>query len=265
MSEKLYIHDGASDSLERERLELMANIYDEASREFIADSVCLDGAKVLEVGAGTGGIARWFASQVGSDGHVVATDIDLRFLTGIDDPRIEVREHNVVTDPIDETFDVVHGRFVLTHLFKEAPALIEKLAAVLEPGGCVIFEEADYGTGWAADRDHPRAVGWNEASTEPVRVMRELGAIDAEFGRRLPPILRASTLGDVRSRATYDISTPGSDYHRFHELSLRSNRSAAEQVPELDLRHWDTALEALADDTFHFGQMTVVRAAGYSL
>lgn len=264
MAEEIYIHDGASDELERERFELMAKLYDPATHELLSSAVDLTGARVLEIGAGTGQVAAWLGDQVGSAGQVIATDIDLRFLSALDHPQVVVKEHNIVTDAIDDgPFDLIHGRFVLTHLFNHAASLIEKLAEALTPGGCVAFEEADYGTNWAADRDHPRAQAWAEFSGEPLRILREAGAIDAEFGRRLPPLFHASSLVDVRSSARYDISAPGSDWHRFHELSLRSNRPVASQVPGLEDEWWDIMLDAVGDDTFHFGEMTVVRSVGY--
>ena len=38
------------------------------------------GARCLEIGAGSGSIARWLADQVGPAGRVVATDLDVRWL-----------------------------------------------------------------------------------------------------------------------------------------------------------------------------------------
>ena len=63
------------DLLESERLALLASLYDGASHRFIGGARSLDGARVLEVGAGTGGIALWLADQVGPSGHVLATDV----------------------------------------------------------------------------------------------------------------------------------------------------------------------------------------------
>ncbi len=264
MSDEIYIHQAADDDVEHERLTLMADLYDAATHELLSNAVNLSGARVLEIGAGHGGIARWLGDQVGPDGQVVATDIDLRFLSGLSHPQVEVREHNIATDSIDgEQFDLIHGRFVLTHLFAEAEAILEKVISALADNGCVAFEEADVGTHLAAEWDHPRAASWNESALMPVKVAREAGAIDAEFGRRLPPLFRRSGLVNVGSSASYDISYPGSTYHRFHELSLRSNRPVIDLIPGLQEAWWDVPLEALTDDTFHFGQMTVVRAIGY--
>jgi pimeloyl-ACP methyl ester carboxylesterase len=57
------------------------------------------GPHALEVGAGGGSIAEWLCSVVGPDGPVIATDLETKFLSAIESPNLEVREHNVVTDP----------------------------------------------------------------------------------------------------------------------------------------------------------------------
>ena len=264
MSDEIYIHQTADDDVEHERLTLMAELYDSATHDLLSSAVDLSGARVLEIGAGHGGIARWLGDQVGPGGRVIATDIDLRFLSSLSHPQVEVRQHNIVTDPLEpNSFDLIHGRFVLGHFFAEAPAVLEKLVTALTSGGCVAFEEGDVGSVLAAEWDHPRAAAWNESSLTPVKVVREAGAIDPEFGRRLPPLFRRSSLVDVTSSASYDISYPGTTYHRFHELSLRSNRRVIDLIPGLKEEWWDIPLESLTDDTFHFGQMTVVRAVGY--
>lgn len=53
----------------------------------------------------------WLSERVGKDGHVVATDINTRFLDPLDHLNLEVWEHNLVTDEIPENrFDFAHAR-----------------------------------------------------------------------------------------------------------------------------------------------------------
>ena len=56
------------------------------------------GWRVWEVGAGSSSAPAWFAEQVGSEGHVLATDIDTSWLED-DDLGYEVRSHEVGLDP----------------------------------------------------------------------------------------------------------------------------------------------------------------------
>ena len=55
----------------------------------------------LEVGGGSGTIAEWLCKRVGTDGHVVATDLDTQLLESIVAPNIEVRCHDIVNDDLD--------------------------------------------------------------------------------------------------------------------------------------------------------------------
>ena len=46
-------------------------------------------------------MAVWLAEQVGPAGHVVATDIDTRYLQRLELPNLEALEHNILEDPLE--------------------------------------------------------------------------------------------------------------------------------------------------------------------
>jgi len=57
-------------------------------------------------------------------GRVLVTNIDPRFLEPLHLPNLEVRRHDIATDPLPEAvFDLVHSRLVLLHVpeREEAP------------------------------------------------------------------------------------------------------------------------------------------------
>ena len=87
------------ESAEDERLDLLEQIYDPVSRR--RRSFVQPGWRCLEVGAGRGSMAVWLAEQVGPTGHVVATDIDTRYLARLDVPNLEVLQHSILDDPLD--------------------------------------------------------------------------------------------------------------------------------------------------------------------
>src|SRR5205823_3987556 len=149
---------GASQSAtsERRRLELLEARYDPLTlRRFDAlgasaggagVSRAMDGWSCLEVGAGAGSVARFLAERVGPAGGVVATDLDPRFLGAGDrlPLNVEVRRHDILTDPLEEgAFDLVHCRALLCHLDEPVVALT-RMAAALRPGGWLLVEDADY-------------------------------------------------------------------------------------------------------------------------
>src|SRR5947209_5934735 len=100
---------------EDERLALLEQLFDPASRR--RRDLVRPGWRCLEVGAGRGSMAVWLAEQVGLTGHVVATDVDTRYLERLDLPNLEVVEHNILEDPPEDlglgSFDLVSSRLML--------------------------------------------------------------------------------------------------------------------------------------------------------
>jgi hypothetical protein len=56
----------------------------------------------LEIGGGGGSIAEWLCRQVGSSGHVVATEIEPRFLEAIKESNLDVWRHDIIQEPLPE-------------------------------------------------------------------------------------------------------------------------------------------------------------------
>ena len=65
---------------ERERLELMGAWLDPSTFRQLEVLGCGPGWRCLEVGPGAGTTARWMGGRVAPGGHVVALDVDTRFL-----------------------------------------------------------------------------------------------------------------------------------------------------------------------------------------
>ena len=82
MTEDRYLAKDSPDAFERERLALLTQFADPITTRRLTDLGVGRGWRCLEVGAGNGSIARWLASRVGSEGRVVATDLNPRFLGG---------------------------------------------------------------------------------------------------------------------------------------------------------------------------------------
>src|SRR6476620_6834795 len=83
---------------EDDRLDLLEQIYDPTSQA--RRTLVQPGWRCLEVGAGRGSMAVWLATQVGPTGHVVATDLDTRYLAKLDVPNLEVIQHSILDDPV---------------------------------------------------------------------------------------------------------------------------------------------------------------------
>jgi len=169
------------------------------------------GWRCWEVGAGGTSLVRWLAERVGPSGRVLATDIDVTQVAAAAGGVVEVRGHDVGSDPPpEESFDLVHARLVLVHL----PARDQALAAMVEalrPGGWLLVEDADPALQSLSCID---PVGVEEEAVLANRIRAGFRALlaangaDLAFGRTLPRRLRAAGLVEVRADAGFPVADP---------------------------------------------------------
>jgi ubiquinone/menaquinone biosynthesis C-methylase UbiE len=168
-------------------------------RRFLRFAGVPAGGKVLEVGCGTGVVLRDLARMVGPRGRVVGVDTSRLVLDAagrlLDDaglrPRITLRRADAARLPFAAgRFDAAVAVTVLLHVAEPA-GVVAEMTRVVRPGGIVAVQDQDFGT---------------IAVTHPDRPLTEriLGAVAAHIyeepwsGRRLPGLLRAAGLADVR-------------------------------------------------------------------
>ena len=187
-----YVFDTA-DVAERQRLVDQTALWDQFTLRRLAEVGVGRGWRCLEIGAGTGSIAAWLLERVVPDGCVVATDVETRWLEPLAGSNLEVRHHNVVTDPLDDTgYDLVHARLVLEHL-PQRDAVVAKLVAALRPGGWLVIDDYDLCTIGVVDPPH---AAWSATADAAVAVLRAAG-VDPNYGSKLLGVLHAAGLVDV--------------------------------------------------------------------
>lgn len=122
---------------ERERLTANEQYWDPFSIRILEQPGIAEGMRVLDVGAGGGTIAQWFARHVAPSGSVLAIDLDPRFIMALDEPNLEARQMDLFADEFPrDSFDVVHARCLLEHLPERVRGL-ERLIGAARPGGLV--------------------------------------------------------------------------------------------------------------------------------
>ncbi|WP_113705171.1 class I SAM-dependent methyltransferase [Nonomuraea lactucae] len=126
---------------EAERVDYGALTYDPISRARLLALGVSPGWRCLDAGAGTGGIARWLAHDIGV-AEVVAVDRDIRFLIDAADDTLRPLAADI-TDPSFDPgrFDLVHARFLLMHL-PDHEEVLSRLAALVAPGGRLLVSDA---------------------------------------------------------------------------------------------------------------------------
>jgi SAM-dependent methyltransferase len=231
---------------EDERLALLEQLFDPASRrrrDFIRP-----GWRCLEVGAGRGSMAGWLAEQVGANGHVVATDIDVRYLDRLNLPNVEVRRHNILEDSLDAlgagSFDLVSSRLMLFWLPGKQEAAIRRMTELLRPGGWLVDEDGDWGMVSPVDSAQPLYAHYQNAWQAGEWWAKR--GYDPFFGRKLPALFEGCGLENIRHEAAAEVVRGGSPWARWWKGTLEGIR-ASEQAEGSLTEAREEEYQALSD------------------
>jgi SAM-dependent methyltransferase len=218
------------------RFSALADIFDPGTIRHLTEIGVGSGWHCLEVGAGGGSIATWLCDRVGGKGHVLATDIDTRFLETLNQSNLEVSRHDIESDPLPEAkFDLVHFRLVLGHL-PNREEVLGRLVKALRPGGWILAEEFD---SWSLRPDH----SINEAETS-LKAFAAMQAVmgrhrfDGYYGRRLVARLRAHDLAEISVEGRvfmYAGGTSGADLTRASISQTRDEMIGAGAISAAEI------------------------------
>jgi SAM-dependent methyltransferase len=191
------------------RFAALSALFDGVTERHVDGIGVTAGWRCWEVGAGGPGVPRLLAERAGPTGHVLATDLDVGWMSTGLPGNVEVRRHDVATDePPEPGFDLVHARLVLVHVPQRDEAL-RRMVAALRPGGWLLIEDFDVNLQPLACVDARQEA---EHRANRVRAgFRELLAqrgVDLAYGRTLPRLLRAAGLTDVAADAFTPVALP---------------------------------------------------------
>jgi SAM-dependent methyltransferase len=236
------------DELERRRLELLQLHHDPDSIAALERTGVGAGWRCLDVGAGAGSISRWL---VGRGAEVLATDLDISSLGGLD-----ARVHDVTSDePLPAPFDLVHTRLLLLHL-PEREAVARKLAGFVRLGGWMVAGDIDFTPVQMVD---PSAA-WTRTWAAWCAAIEAAGW-DLACGTRLAGMLRDAGLTDVRAESRGVQGPGGSVPLVILSLALEKLRARLTEHGASDA-DVTAAREALEDPAFAFTAPVTWTASG---
>ncbi|KAM3094827.1 class I SAM-dependent methyltransferase [Phormidesmis sp. 146-35] len=184
-----YIFTDSQHIKELERLQMIEQVFDPASRKRIQATGITTNWRCLEVGAGAGSIAQWMASVVGENGKVVAVDLDTRFVNNIQLPNVEVLQADIRSLPLeDHSFDLVHARYVLIHI-SDFQVALSRMLDLLKPGGWIVIEEPDFSAAKAIVGEEAAYQSMNRVNQAIFQMFANRN-MDYALGIKLPAIFQ---------------------------------------------------------------------------
>jgi ubiquinone/menaquinone biosynthesis C-methylase UbiE len=190
-----YVLRGGSQGAER--LRLLAAVKWPTTKTLLERAGLRQGMSCLDVGCGIGAVAICMVEWVGPKGSVVGMDIDERC---VQLARLEAQQLGWNVDfrvgsatDLKETADynLVFGRFVLTHLHEPERAL-QRMVAVARPGGVVVVEDIQF-TGHFG---YPACPAFDRYVTLYQEVVQKKGG-DPNIGPRLPGMFLDAGLAEI--------------------------------------------------------------------
>jgi SAM-dependent methyltransferase len=260
MTEK-YLIDGELEPA-RERLHLLQVLDDPGTIAHLEEIGVEEGWHCLEAGAGGGSVAGWLSRRVGSAGRVVATDLDVRFVRELGLENLEVREHDIASDPLEEeAFDLVHARSLLMHVVRRDEAF-RRLAAAVKPGGWILLEEPDA----SYDRSDPAATPEDQALYRRVmdaiyEFVRSRG-VDPYLGRELPGRLHAFGFENSRGEGRLHVFRGGAEPRSAHVPALAEISDVVVGRGRVTGADYDAFLKLTDDPTFAWQEGLMMSAWG---
>jgi ubiquinone/menaquinone biosynthesis C-methylase UbiE len=133
---------------EHERLTRQAALFAPFTERLFRDAGIGPGQRVLDIGSGLGDVAMLVADLVGPKGEVVGVERDTPTIAKATQRvaraglrNVSFLESDVSQVVSSEPFDAVVGRLILEFL-PNPGAVVRSLAALVRPGGLVVFQDA---------------------------------------------------------------------------------------------------------------------------
>ncbi|WP_214413521.1 class I SAM-dependent methyltransferase [Sphaerisporangium fuscum] len=214
--------------------------------------------RCLELGAGTGTVARMLA-ELCPEGSVIATDLDLELVRARREaqPNLTWLHHDVTRDdfPVG-TFDFIHARYLFCHL-RSRDVDLSRVVNWLAPGGWLLLEEpASFPIESSPHRAY-RATGMGVFTVLADRI-----GTDCRWTRGLYDHLAGTRLRDVGLQIDHSLVGGTHPMGRFWELTVEQLAPALAALDGITEEMIEETLARLRDPDFRELGMATVAAWG---
>jgi ubiquinone/menaquinone biosynthesis C-methylase UbiE len=178
---------------EIKRLEVQAALFEPLTKQTLLNAGLKKGMSCLDIGCGSGSVARLMARIVGRDGRVVGVDTEDRYLqycrqrNSALKHNIEYIPHDICKGPLDnkKKFDIVYARFLFQHL-RDTQQAVRSMKQMIKNNGSVLVQDLDHAPGsWLC---YPENEAFNMLREVYVALIIKAGG-DPIAGRKLYKLL----------------------------------------------------------------------------
>ena len=207
----------ASGTPEMERLRLQARVWEPEAEAMLARMSLPPRAACVDLGCGAMGILGPLSHKVGMEGRVLGIDVDpvqleaaRAYVNELGASNVEIIEGDAYqTDLPDESFDLVHTRFVFAPVGRD-DELLDEMVRLTRPGGVIAIQEPD-SSSWNCFPSHP---AWDRLKEAILAAFRGGGG-DFNAGRRTYQMLCSMGINEVQIRAAIMALPPRHPYRRL--------------------------------------------------
>jgi ubiquinone/menaquinone biosynthesis C-methylase UbiE len=234
------------------RLNLLARTMGPTSRAHLVDAGVREGMTCIDVGCGGGHVTQLLAGMVGPSGRAIGIDFDPVKLAAAKAEaesaglrNVEFREIDVLRWRESSAYDVVFGRFILSHL-PDCERVLFNMRDALRRGGVVVLDDIDFSGGFC----HPPNDGYRRYSDLYRAVVERRGG-DADLGKRLFELTCAAGFSDVHVRVVQLVHTGHQPEKAMALVTLQNIVSAVlseSLATEAELQADIATLEAFTND-----------------
>ncbi len=234
------------------RLNLLARTMGPTTRAHLVEAGVSEGMICIDVGCGGGHVTQMLGEMVGPSGRATGIDFDSGKLAAARGEaeraglrNVEFRETDVTQWHESGVYDVVYGRFILSHL-ADCQRVLARMREALRPGGVVVLEDIDLSGGFC----HPANDGYRRYSDLYRAVVHRRGG-DADLGKRLFELTSVAGFEDVHVGAVQPVHTGHQPEKAMALVTLQNIVSAvlAESLAtESELQADIASLEAFTND-----------------